>query len=223
MDPNEFRLFMAGDAPAPSGFPNIGDSYQGGYYAGSISHTANGVATHALIVAPRASGASGTGYPLTTMYRWANATGFYGTSSQYDGRANMDTLISQGITNFPAANFCYGLSIGGYSDWYLPSLYELAIAYYFLKPGIQANNTAYGANSYSVPQRSSNYTASDPAQTTALAFRTGGSEPFQAVGHWSSTEVSSTTSNRLLFDVGTQNTNFKTSTVQVRAFRRVAL
>ena len=81
MDPNEFRLFMAGDAPAQSGFPNIGDSYQGGYYAGSISHTANGVATHALIVAPRASGASGTGYPLTTMYRWANATGYYGTSS----------------------------------------------------------------------------------------------------------------------------------------------
>jgi len=223
MDPNEFRLFMASNGPAPSGSPNIGDSYQGGYYAGSISWTADGVATHALIVAPRASGASGTGYPLTTNYRWANAIGLYESNSKVDGRGNMDSLIIQGITNFPAANFCYGLSIGGYSDWYLPALYELAIAYYFLKPGAQANNTAYGVNNYSVPQRSSNYTASNPAQTTALAFRTGGSESFQAINHWSSTEVSSTTSNRVAFDSGGESSGFKTLTLPVRAFRQVAL
>ena len=36
--------------------PEIGDSYEGGFFAGYISANANGVATHGLIVAPNASG-----------------------------------------------------------------------------------------------------------------------------------------------------------------------
>ena len=35
--------------------PAIGSAYEGGFFAGTISHTANGVATHALIVAPAAT------------------------------------------------------------------------------------------------------------------------------------------------------------------------
>jgi hypothetical protein len=46
--------------------PAIGAAYEGGFFAGTISHTADGVATHALIVAPAATGASGTGYTITT-------------------------------------------------------------------------------------------------------------------------------------------------------------
>jgi hypothetical protein len=38
----------------------IGFPMAGGYFAGYISHTANGVPTHALIVAPRATGATGS-------------------------------------------------------------------------------------------------------------------------------------------------------------------
>jgi hypothetical protein len=37
----------------------IGEPFGGGYFAGYISHTADGNPTHALIVAPRATGATG--------------------------------------------------------------------------------------------------------------------------------------------------------------------
>jgi hypothetical protein len=36
----------------------IGDAYEGGYYAGEISTSGNGVATHRLVVAPKSSGQS---------------------------------------------------------------------------------------------------------------------------------------------------------------------
>jgi hypothetical protein len=39
----------------------VGEAYGGGFFAGYISHTADGNPTHALIVAPRATGATGTG------------------------------------------------------------------------------------------------------------------------------------------------------------------
>jgi len=48
---------------------NIGEELGGGYFAGYISHTADGVPTHALIVAPRANGATGGGYTLTTRLK----------------------------------------------------------------------------------------------------------------------------------------------------------
>ena len=40
----------------------IGEAFGGGYFAGYISHTADGNPTHALIVAPRATGATGTSF-----------------------------------------------------------------------------------------------------------------------------------------------------------------
>jgi hypothetical protein len=45
----------AGAAINDTGEPSIGDAYGGGYFAGYISHTADGVATHRLIVAPAAT------------------------------------------------------------------------------------------------------------------------------------------------------------------------
>jgi hypothetical protein len=48
----------------------IGEPFGGGYFAGYISHTADGSPTHALIVAPRATGATGTGYTLPTNLQW---------------------------------------------------------------------------------------------------------------------------------------------------------
>ena len=50
----------------------IGEAFGGGFFAGYISHTADGSPTHALIVAPRATGATGTGYTLTTNPKWAD-------------------------------------------------------------------------------------------------------------------------------------------------------
>jgi hypothetical protein len=139
----------------------IGESFGGGYFAGYISHTADGNPTHALIVAPRLEGATGTGYTLTTLLNWKTTnTGTANTLSDFDGAANTAAMVTAGIADHPAANFCKNLSIGGFSDWYLPARYELDIAYFNLKPGTGANDTAWGSNIYSVPRRNNNNTRS---------------------------------------------------------------
>jgi hypothetical protein len=225
MDPTSFRMFMAASAPSGIVLPAIGDSFEGGFYAGLISHTANGVATHALIVAPRATGASGTSYTLTTNYQWKTAqTTTTGTTSPFDGAANTAAMVTAGINDHPAAKFCVDLSIGGYSDWYLPARSELDIAYENLKPTTASNNTSWGINDYSVPKRTVNRTAGDPAQTSIAAFQTGGAEAFVAANHWSSTDDSSTTAWAPNFTSGSQGVNFsKDNTFRVRAFRKLAL
>ena len=207
----------------PTEVPNIGDAFLGGFFAGYISHTANGVPTHALIVAPRATGASGTGYTITTLRKWKTAnSATAGTASLFDGRANTDAMITAGIALHPAAQFCTGLSIGGYTDWYLPARLELDIAYFNLKPSTASNNTAWGINDYSVPKRAANYTAGSPGRTSATAFQDTGSEPFATTQHWSSSEFSATQGWSHAFNDGAGvSGNNKFTDLNVRAFRRV--
>ena len=218
---------------AGAGLPAIGASFGGGFFAGAISHTANGVATHLLIVAPAATGATGTGYTLTTNLRSKTSnTTTSGTTSDFNGAANTAAMVTAGIASHPAAEFCKNLSINGYTDWYLPARYELEIAYYNLKPTTDSNDTGFGTNPYSVPARGSNYTAGTPAQTTVTAFQTGNSEAFTAAlpsttasSHWSSTEDSSnpTFSWRFGFGDGFPGITLKFNNSRVRAFRIVAL
>ena len=199
--------------------PAIGAAFEGGFFAGTISHTDNSVPTHALIVAPAATGASGTGYTITTDLQWQTSASTTGATSPFDGAANTALMTSS-----PAANFCTGLSIGGYSDWYLPARYELDIAYYNLKPTTTSNSTSWGINAYSVPERTVNYTAGAPAQTSVAAFQSGGAEAFVADSHWSSTESSSTVAWRFLFNNGLQSNGTKDyNSYRVRAFRKLAL
>jgi hypothetical protein len=206
--------------------PSIGDAYEGGFFAGFISHTADGNPTHGLIVAPRATGATGTGYTLATDLAWKTSnTTTTGTTSPFDGAANTAAMVTAGIASHPAANFCVGLSIGGFSDWYLPARFELDIAYENLKPDTTANNTSWGINDYSVPKRTVNRTSGDPAQTSIAAFQSTGAEPFVAATHWSSTEASASNAWGLVFNNGDQGTigGSKVSTNRVRAFRKFAL
>jgi hypothetical protein len=203
----------------------IGEPFGGGFFAGYISHTADGNPTHALIVAPRATGATGSGYTLTTNLQWKTAnTTTTGTTSAFDGAVNTAAMVTAGIGDHPAAEFCVNLSIGGHTDWYLPSRYELDIAYFNLKPGTQANDTNWGTNIYAVPRRNSNWTAAYPTQTSITAFNTS-TEAFVADFHWSSTELTASFGWGLFFSNGFQSFNFilKTSTNRVRAFRRIPL
>jgi hypothetical protein len=202
----------------------IGEPFGGGYFAGYISHTADGNPTHALIVAPRATGATGSGYTLTTELAWKiTSTTTTGTTSAFDGAANTAAMVAAGIADHPAANFCKNLSIGGFTDWYLPSRYELDIAYFNLKPGTIGNEPSFGSNIYSVPQRNTNWTATYPQQTPLTAFNTG-TQGFVASEHWSSTEANSTNPWFLTFNAGSQYGFYnKTSSNRVRAFRRIAL
>jgi hypothetical protein len=211
---------ITGSQPFPA---VIGEEFGGGYFAGYISHTADGNPTHALIVAPRATGATGTGYTLTTNLAWKTAnTTTTGTTSSFDGAANTAAMVTAGIAGHSAANFCVGLSIGGYSDWYLPSRYELDIAYFNLKPTTTANSTSWGTNVYAVPQRNSNWSAAYPTQTSLTTFNTS-AEAFVADNHWSSTEHFATNAWFLVLFSGFQNSSSKTFGNRVRAFRRIAL
>ena len=218
MDPITRAMFMG----AASAGLQVGDFYEGGYFAGYISHTADGNATHGLIVAPAASGYNGK-----SKLQWKTTqTSTSGTQSEYDGAVNTDKMAN---TSHPAANYCAGLSIGGYSDWYLPARYELAIAYYNLKPTTNSNTTNDGTNSYAVPQRSSDYTAGDPAQTGVAAFQSGGAEAFVAgevdyvANHWSSTESDGGVAWVVDFINGNEESESKTDNYYVRAFRKFAL
>jgi hypothetical protein len=235
MHPSGFQLFAGASAKDPTlgtfdpyNDP-VGTPGYGGYFAGLISHTQNGVATHALIVAPRQTGASGTGYPLTTNYQWKTSqTTTAGTTSSFDGVANTAAIVAAGIDDHPAAKFCVDLRIAGYSDWYLPARSESDIAYYHLKPSTMSNSTSVGSNSYSVPRRTSTYTPAVPAQTNVLMFQTTGSQPYSSsnttqIIHWSSQELTTTNvlghdfKDSIFYTVG------KTDVRPVRAFRRLTL
>ena len=214
---------ITGSQPFPA---VIGEAFGGGYFAGYISHTADGNPTHALIVAPRATGATGTGYTLTTMLGWkTTTTTTAGTTSPFDGAANTAAMVTAGIAAHPAANFCKNLSIGGFTDWYLPARFEIDVAYFNLKPDTTANNTSWGTNIYAVPQRNSNWNAAYPAQTFLTAFNTS-TEAFAADVHWSSTEINSAEGWGFNLSVGNQgnfNVAGKPAGFRVRAFRRITL
>ena len=198
----------------------IGDAYGGGYYAGQISTTANSVATHNLVVGPKSSAQASTTLQLKT-----SDTSTTGTSSVIDGPANSAAMND---ASHPAAQFCEGLTIGGYSDWYLPAKNELEVCYFNLKPRDDSNNTNSGINANAVPARASNYTNSPqvPTTTTASAFQFGNSEVYTLATYWGSTQILSQTTSRQDFSSGYQanpNGGNKTSYYRVRAIRRVAV
>lgn len=227
MDPLTQQLFLA-SAGAGKSFPDpstIGTAAEGGYFGGLISTSGNGVATHALIVAPAATGASGTGYTTSTLLKYQDPRTTTTATSTFNGYNNTYGLLAG--SDSQAADFCMGLTIGGYSDWYLPAHHELEIIYFHLKPTTTSNHTnvsvGSGVNSYAVPARTSTYTSSAPSQTTVSAFQSGGSEAFPADQHWSSTEYTAVKAFFRNFDTGELGTTQKQRTRRIRAIRKVAV
>ena len=204
----------------------LGEPWGGGYFAGYISHTADGNPTHALIVAPRATGATGTGYTLTTNLAWKTAsTTTSGATSAFDGAANTAAIIAAGIADHPAAEFCVNLNIDGFTDWYLPSFLELDIAYFHLKPGAGENDLrSITSNIYAIPARTPIRSSTYPAQTYVDIFKSAGSQQFQPGVHNSSTDFNAFGAWYVEFASGLQfNNQAKTASRAVRAFRRIAL
>ena len=193
----------------------IGQAFGGGFYAGQISTAGNGVADYYLAVGPVASAQNSS-----KQWKTSNTT-TAGTTSVIDGPTNSANMNN---ASHPAAEFCEGLTVGGFSDWYMPAKNELEVCYYNLKPTTTSNNTLTGTNTNAVPSRGSNYTAGTPAQTSAAAFVTSsGAEAFAVNNYWSSTENSATTAWRQYFGYGYQAVNNKDYLRHVRAIRRVAV
>jgi hypothetical protein len=215
-----FTLQAQMQAIAANNWPSpplvIGQAYAGGFYAGQIG--VGGVATHNLVIGPLSSAQNAS-------IQWKNAnTHTDGADSVIDGPQNTADMVADGnSTVYPAAHFCNDLTIGGFSDWYMPAKNELEVCYFNLKPTTTSNNTSAGTNTNAVPSRGSNYTIGTPAQTSAAAFQSGGSEAFAANVYWSSTENSATYAWRQSFANGNQGYSYKDFLRHVRAVRRVAV
>lgn len=197
--------------------PAIGSSYGGGYFAGQISTSGNGIANFNLVIGPLASANNNN-------KQWKTSdTTTAGTSSNIDGPGNSATMNN---ASHPAAQFCEGLSVGGFTDWYMPAKNELEVCYYNLKPTTQNNNTASGINANAVPARASNYTSGSPARTSVAIFQQGGAEAFpDNPSYWASTQNPSYATRGMVqyFSDGNQLGRYKTGYYRVRAVRRVAV
>jgi hypothetical protein len=198
------------------GLPAIGSAYEGGFFAGQISTAGNGIADYNLVIAPKSSGENSS-----KQWKTSN-TSTAGTSSVIDGPTNSSNMNN---ASHPAAEFCEALTIGSFSDWYMPAKNELEVCYFNLKPTTTNNDTSSGTNTNAVPSRGSNYTVGTPAQTAATDFQTGNTEAFAAVSaYYPSTEASAANAWVQTFDEGLQ-IDFvnKINSRYVRAVRRVAV
>lgn len=217
--------------PASAGLP-----YGGGYYAGG-NILVDGV-EYALIVSPKTMGGeSTTPLQLLTSQQSLNLP-------ENDGLVLTNTLLSA-PGGSPAANFVSGLSINGYTDWYIPSFAEGEIMYRFLKPNIAVGtdlkrrnsitaNAPYsepnGVNIYSVPQ-GNQYQFENPTQTISPLFKTGGTEAFLASDstyYWTpmrDTKYAAPRYHNRRFNTGyyTSNSGLSDSPRRVRAVRRVLI
>jgi hypothetical protein len=191
-----------------------GDPYEGGFFAGQISTSGSGVANFNLVIAPKS-----TGENSSKQWKTSN-TATSGTSSVIDGPTNSANMNN---ASHPAAQFCEGLTIGGFTNWYMPAKNELEICYYNLKPTTESNDTSSGANANAVPARGSNYTSGSPGQTVATDFLIGGAQEFTVDAYWSSTEFNDTTAWYQSYGNGIQANDGKGGAYYVRAVRRVAV
>lgn len=189
---------------------NIGESFGGGYYAGLYSASGDGNPTHFLVVSPGSS--------ETTLSWKSSLTNTPGTSSLFDGSANTAAMTD---ASHPAAEYCGNLTTGGYSDWYLPSRYELAIIYSNTRAWPGDNVTTSGINPYSVLPRTSNYSLYVPGEATyATVFRNVTAQ-FNGGLYWTSSSSASPTAWFINTTDGTESVDFKDQSYTVRAIRKV--
>ena len=223
--------FAAADETKATSVPaRIGMAYQGGFYAGRISIDGK---AYALVVAPKAVGQK--------ILPWKNDwTKTEDTASLNDGFANSEAMNN---ADHPAAQFCRGLTIAGFTDWYLPSRDELELCYRNLKPAGGDNYTSEsrledwsvepgtyngvdehgnGHNASSLPPGEA-YTAELPAQTAAEAFHDGQPEAFDQRWYWSSAEFDQDDAWGQDFVDGYQGYGDRHDDYRVRAVRKVLI
>jgi len=193
----------------------------------SISGSGNGVimARFRIIVAPKATGETTLAMKNDGLkMAGAGGNGQAGTSHSNtidNGQKATEAMFraTTAATNaaaYPAANWARNLSIGGYTDWYIPARDELELMYRNLRPSTTNNSIVARSgtapnNFYDLSSGGSTggigdstsiviangvnansepvgvaYTATVPARTAVALFQTGGAQALAATIHWSS-------------------------------------
>ena len=91
----------------------LGGYYFGGYYAGIIDDKS---LYHIIVSSKLGNG----------IYQYGEFGSNPIFSSTVNGWSSSNLML---LGDYPAAKFCRGLNIGGYSDWYLPAIEEVGILY----------------------------------------------------------------------------------------------
>ena len=95
------------------------------------------MAKYRVIVAPKSSGENSSKQYKNALTAAPSATG-----TLTEGLNATLAMVADGSsTVYPAAHFCNDLSIGGYTDWYLPARDELELIYRNLKSHATSNYT----------------------------------------------------------------------------------
>lgn len=162
------------------------------------------MAQHRLVVAPKAGGETSLALALGALPAdcWTLIEGYAATQAMRN---------AGDATQYPAAHWAAGLSIGGYTDWYVPARDELERIWRYLKPASVNNyvtadrptsptlsyqnngangdaSASHGVNVNALANTGA-YIAGNPSQTGVVAFRTGGA---QAMDYGSAVYASST-------------------------------
>ncbi|MES2181607.1 MAG: DUF1566 domain-containing protein [Pseudomonadota bacterium] len=193
-----------------SELPGIGQPLNGGFFAGKINCEGK---NFAIIVAPKAAG-------FKSGIQWGGAGNLTSATSYNDGSINTLALAE---SNHDLGHWALALNLNEFNDWYIPSRDELEIIYRNLKPGSENNCCSFrdGENPSAIEYSERfPYTPALPAQTIAPEFQADGSEAFEGVWHWSSTQYSAHGAWLQDFDDGYQYGSHKHGTCAARAVRR---
>ena len=95
-------------------FPSLGSGNT------TVGYWVSDNSSNKLIVAPMST---------ETTASWGSNGAVRGTTSNTDGLANTNTLVSFGTAAHPAAGYCKYLSTGGYNTWYMPAKDEITSMY----------------------------------------------------------------------------------------------
>lgn len=117
----------------PPGGMVLGEPWAGGYYASDISASATGAATHHLNLAPRQT-------VVTRAWKTSDSDDAGLVSSRIDGPGLCNAVGTDSA--YPAIAYCNGLSVNGFSDWYLPAQAELEVIARNLSPLTASTNNS---------------------------------------------------------------------------------
>lgn len=207
--------------PPPQVIPTtIGEYWaaEGGYYAGKYQIDGT---VYALVMAPKQLGE-------TTM-NWSYASGdtYYvpNARSMIDGKQNTQEFLNKYETIAPnyvlIPTWAKSLTIAGFTDWYIPSYFELEMMYRYFKPSTHPNTYLGGANPHSIPPLPTNYTESDPPVTPVTLFLEGASQAFGTGYYWTSYFSQWRGNTAIQFINGYAALNTYSNPIRVRAVRRV--